>query len=165
MSISSKLRAAILDDLAGNGLQTLAERDRLLAPVRLEVADHDVDAAPLQLVGFGQHLVGLADASGVAQEHLEPAPFPWLARGRSLRKHAHVDAFGVADQPVERRAAKTIAPAPLEVVSDEDLRDALLLRVVEDRLDRVLSFQDFDVRLLRARERRIALERHAIFVR
>ena len=120
-------RAAVLDDLAGNGFQILAERDRFLAAVRLEVADDDVDAAPFQLVGFRQHLVGLADARGVAQEHLEPAAFPRLVGGRSLRKHANVDAFGVADQPVERRAAETVAPAAAEVVADEDLRDALLL--------------------------------------
>ena len=70
--------AAVLDEPTWNRLQPFDQRDRFLAPVRLEVADDDVDAAPLQLAGFGQHLVGLADAGGVAEEHLQAsacAPF------------------------------------------------------------------------------------------
>ena len=99
-------RAAVLDDLSRNGLQSFAQRDRFLPAVRLEVADDDVDATALQLVGLRQHLVGLADTRGVAEEDLQPAARPARWR-RSLRKHANVDAFGIANQPVERRAAET----------------------------------------------------------
>ena len=66
-------RAAVLDDLARDGLQPLGQRDGVLAPVRLEVADHDVDALrACSSLRLGQHLIGLADAGGVAQEDLEP---------------------------------------------------------------------------------------------
>src|SRR5262249_44152082 len=41
--------------------------------VRLEIRDHDVDAALLQLVRLRQHLVRLADAGGVAEKDLQAA--------------------------------------------------------------------------------------------
>src|SRR5262249_4042557 len=65
--------AAVLDDRARHHLEAVDERDRLFAAVRLEVADDDVDALPLQLARLGEHLVGLADAGGVAEEDLEAA--------------------------------------------------------------------------------------------
>ena len=55
------------------------------------------------------------------------------------------------------------APAAAEVVADEDLRDAVGARVLEDRRDGILAFEGLDVRLLRARQRHVALERHPIF--
>src|SRR5215475_13542034 len=42
----------------------------------LEIADHDVDATPLELVRLGQHLVRLADAGRVAEKDLQMAPGP-----------------------------------------------------------------------------------------
>ena len=41
--------------------------------VRLEVPDDDVDAVAGHRAGLGEHLVRLADAGRVAEEHLEPA--------------------------------------------------------------------------------------------
>src|SRR5262249_4530231 len=64
-------RAAILDDTARHHLEAVDERDRLLAAVRLEVADDDIDAAALELARLHEHLIGLADARRVAEEHLE----------------------------------------------------------------------------------------------
>ena len=46
-----------------------------------------------------------------------------------------------------------------------DLRDALRARVIENYRDRVLPFQRRHVRLLRARQRDVAVERHPVFGR
>ena len=54
-------------------LEALEQGLGLGAPVRLDVADDDVDAARLQHARFFQHLVGLADARGGAEEDLELA--------------------------------------------------------------------------------------------
>ena len=64
--------SAVLDRLSGNGFQAFAQRDRLPPSVRLEVADDDVNAALFELVGFRQHLVGLADTRRIAQKDFEP---------------------------------------------------------------------------------------------
>ncbi len=71
VSISSKSRAAIIDFAPRNDLQTLRLRDRILAAVRLEITDHDVDALALELLRLFQHLIGFADAGGVAQEDFQ----------------------------------------------------------------------------------------------
>ena len=116
-----KERAAILDLLPGNDLQAFGFRDRLLAAVRLEIADHDVDAGSLQLLSLFQHLVGLADAGGIAHEDLQ---FPALLfRHLLLGEHAHVHAVAFPDQLVERAAPESRESGAL-AVSDEELRDA-----------------------------------------
>src|SRR6185295_9281332 len=51
----------------------LDQRRRLGAPVRLDEAEHDVDAALLEGVRLLQHAVGLADSGGEAEVDLEPA--------------------------------------------------------------------------------------------
>ena len=60
--------AAVLDAAARHRLEPLGERRRLRPIVRLEVADHDVDALGLRLPALEQHAVGLADAGGRAEE-------------------------------------------------------------------------------------------------
>ena len=48
------------------------QRLGLLAPVRLDETDHDVDAACLERVRLLQHAVGLADAGGEPDVELQP---------------------------------------------------------------------------------------------
>ncbi len=74
-----ELCAAMLEDSARNEFEAGGLRDGFGAPVRLEVADDDVDAFELKFLRLGQHLVGLADAGGVAEENLEFAPFFFFA--------------------------------------------------------------------------------------
>ena len=62
---------AIVDLAPRNNLQTLRLCDGVLAAVRLEIADHHVVPLALQLLRFFQHLIGLADAGGIAQKDLE----------------------------------------------------------------------------------------------
>ena len=71
VSISSKAVLLYGNCAARDELQALGHGDGLLAAVRLEVADDDVDALPLQFLRLVQHAVGLADAGGVAQVDLE----------------------------------------------------------------------------------------------
>ena len=49
-------------------LEALGERGRLGPVVRLEVADHDVDALPRGLLALLQHPVGLADPGRHAEQ-------------------------------------------------------------------------------------------------
>src|SRR3954453_10429586 len=65
--------AAVRDRLARNGLQSLGQRHRLWPRVRLEVADHEVNAALAQVPGKREHLERLADARGVAEKNGEPS--------------------------------------------------------------------------------------------
>ena len=51
-------------------LEPLGQRNRLLPSVRLEIADHDVDAGAVQIMRLAQHLVGLSYSGGVAQKDL-----------------------------------------------------------------------------------------------
>ncbi len=66
-------RAAVAHFEVGQPLQPLQQRLGVGAPVRLDVADHHVDALRLQRVRLLQHRVGLADAGGGAEEDLQPA--------------------------------------------------------------------------------------------
>ena len=74
-------------------------------------------------MGLAQHLIGLADARGIAQENLEPSR--GAVRLVSLRKHADVDAVGVADESIQWSAAEPVPPPASQVVADEDLRDGV----------------------------------------
>ena len=62
----------------GTDLQPLDQRRRLLAAVRLDEPDHDVDAALLERVRLFQHAVGLADARREADVQLQPAALALL---------------------------------------------------------------------------------------
>ncbi len=112
-----ELRAAVLVDSARDELEALGLRDGFGAAVGLEVADDDIDAFVLQLLGLRQHLIGLADARRVAEKDFEFAAFLICARrGPSacvpscrlplcrlqarVGKYAHVHAFGLFDQSI-----------------------------------------------------------------
>ena len=63
----------VFEPLARQNFEALQQRFRLRPPVGLDHADHDIGAG----LQFGmralQHLIGLADAGGGADENLEPA--------------------------------------------------------------------------------------------
>ena len=61
------------DVSARDDLQTLDERHRVLAAVRLEISHDDVHAAILELVRLREHLKGLADTGSIAQKNLQSA--------------------------------------------------------------------------------------------
>lgn len=66
-------RSSVLDLAPRNDLQALGLDDGVLAPVRLEITHNDVHTLVLQLMGFVQHLISLADARSVTQEDLKCA--------------------------------------------------------------------------------------------
>ena len=68
--------------LRGRIVEAVEQGLGLLAAVGLDDADDDVD--PVARLGAGrlQHLVGLADAGGGADEDLQPADMLLLAPGR-----------------------------------------------------------------------------------
>jgi hypothetical protein len=61
-------------DAAGRDLQAGGAVLGGPPPVRLQVADHHVHAGRLEVTCLAEHGVGLADAGGRAEEHLEPSP-------------------------------------------------------------------------------------------
>ena len=67
----------------GHRHQPRGARDGVLAPMRLEVADHDVGAFLRGLLRFFQHAIGLPDPGGITQENREfpPAALWIVARG------------------------------------------------------------------------------------
>ena len=121
--------------------------------------------ARLQLLRFGQHLIGLAHAGGVAEKHLQASAICRCRLGHQCGKHANVDAVGLGDQAIEQRAGELAHPAALQVVADEELRDAVPPRVVQDRADGIVGVEDVDMCLLRPGEHHVAIERHAILGR
>ena len=60
--------------LRGHGRQAFDERRGVGATVRLDKAEHHVDAAALQRVRLLEHAVGLAHARREPDVQLEPAP-------------------------------------------------------------------------------------------
>src|SRR3954468_7405769 len=85
--------ALVVEPLAGNHLQSVEERLRLFAPMRLDDADHDVVAVLFPGARLLQHLVGLADAGSGADENLEPAGSALLSPGgleQGLRRRSLV---------------------------------------------------------------------------
>ena len=73
VSISRNSHAAILRDERRHGLQVADLRGGFGPGVRLDVADHHVDSAPLEPVTLDEHLEGLAHARARAQVDLELA--------------------------------------------------------------------------------------------
>ena len=73
----------------GTASSSLRQGDRLLPTVGLKIADDDIDATAPELVGFRQHLVGLADACGVAEKHPQPAASSGVAGPRAPRSLSH----------------------------------------------------------------------------
>ena len=116
VSISSNARAGVGQrSRRGIDLQTLGLGDGLLAAVRLEVADDDVDALLPQLLRLVEHPVGLAHAGGIAQVDFELASArvsltrsPGCGKRRTSKLSARID------QPVDRAAPKAAGAVPLE---------------------------------------------------
>ena len=65
---------AVGDLTARQDLEPLEQRRRLRTSVRLDAADHHVDALRLQAQGGLQHREGLADPGRVAEEDLQGGP-------------------------------------------------------------------------------------------
>ena len=63
---------AVGDPAPGDDLEAADEGGGLGAAVGLDDADHHVDAVAAQRLAGGQHLPGLADAGGGAEEDLQP---------------------------------------------------------------------------------------------
>ena len=63
--------AAVLDARARNLLEPLDQRRGLGAAVRLDEAEHDLDAAPLERLRLLEHAIGLADAGSEADVQLQ----------------------------------------------------------------------------------------------
>ena len=72
----------VLDPLARDDFEALQQRLGLGPPVGLDHADHDIGAGLELGMRALQHLIGLADAGGGADENLEPAGAAVLAPGR-----------------------------------------------------------------------------------
>ena len=110
--------------------------------MRLEIADHNIYARSFQSLSFFQHLVCLSDARGVAHENLE---FPALLFSHFLLgEQAHVHAVAFPYQFVERAAFESRKSGAL-TMSDEKLRNPPGSGELEERVCRVVSFQNFDV--------------------
>ncbi len=75
-----------------------------------------------------------------------------ILSSRSVREYANVDAFGAADQAIERAPAKPGAPVSPDVVPEKDLRDAVATGVVENRLHGVGPVQNIDCGALGPRQ-------------
>ena len=73
----------VFDALARDDLEPVEQRLGLLAAMRLDDADDDVDALLQPGARLLQHLIGLADAGRRAEEDLEPAGAAFLAFARS----------------------------------------------------------------------------------
>ena len=68
----------VLDTPPRNDFEPLQQRLRLFAAVRLDNADNNIVAVLLSRSGLLQHLIGLADARGGADEDLQPAGTAFL---------------------------------------------------------------------------------------
>ena len=75
----------------GNRLESLEQPLGFRAPVRLDIADDDVDAFGLLAPRRLEHRVGLADAGRRAEEDLQLA----AARGPLLRLHVREQGIGI----------------------------------------------------------------------
>src|ERR1035438_2299404 len=68
-----ELGAGVGDDAARHDFEAIDFGDGLLAPVRFEVADGDVDARGAERLRLVEHAVGFADAGGISQVDFELA--------------------------------------------------------------------------------------------
>ena len=127
--------AAILDLAPRHVLEARDELRGLGAAVRLDEAEHDVDAALLERVRLLEHAVGLADAGGEADVELEPpalAPLDeleevfgtlvgWLPHcGRLARRPAELAVEReVQQEHVDARLAEEAEVAALDRALDD----------------------------------------------
>ena len=86
----------VLDPLARHDLEAVQQRLGLGAPMGLDDADHHIGAGLLPGMRALQHLVGLADAGGGADENLQPAGAAVLAPGCFQQGFRRGALFGIA---------------------------------------------------------------------
>ena len=101
--------ALVFEPPARNDLEALQQRFRLLAAVGLDDADDDVVAVLLAGAGLLQHLVGLADAGGGADENPQLADALFLPPGRFEQGLRRWSLISVA--PLFRHQGSCIPPA------------------------------------------------------
>ncbi len=68
-----KSRRSVPAGLGGNHFESHSFRHRVFPSVWLKVANHDVSPLSLDLLSIFKHAVGLANASGITQIHVQPA--------------------------------------------------------------------------------------------
>ena len=86
----------VLDPLARHDLEAVQQRLGLGPAMGLDDADHDIGAGLLFGMRALQHLVGLADAGGGADENLQPAGAAVLAPGCFQQGFRRGALFGIA---------------------------------------------------------------------
>ena len=97
--------AAVFDLRRGTTSRPSISASVSCAPVRLDEADHHVDAALLERVRLLQHAVGLADAGGEADVELEPAALPLLDQLQEVLRRGRLavwSGIGVARDSTSR---------------------------------------------------------------
>ena len=115
-----------------------------LRPMGFEVADDDVDALGAKCLRLVEHAVGLADAGGVAQVDLETGRGAFMSVPR-VGEEADVEIFGRVDQLLDGTAVALR-------VAEEELRDALLMRELEQGLREIAALQAMHLRADFARQ-------------
>ena len=126
MSISSNREPRYSIFLPRYGLQPLGFRDRFLAAVRLEIADDHVDAGRFQLLRLFQHLVGLADARGIA--HVDLQFSARCCSGMSIGETRARPCRGLPRSACPAGCPEARA-SPALAVADEQLRDPAVARI------------------------------------
>ena len=58
-----------------------------------------------------------------------------------MRKYPHIDVICAANQPIERRTSEPFPPLLARAVADENLRDAVFVRELQQSLDGVLKLR------------------------
>ena len=150
-----------------NRLEPLGQRDRVGA-ARAARSSRSTTSMPRwrSSCASRQHLVGLADAGGVAEKDLQPS-----ARGvQSSRRQCGKTRTSMPSASRISRSSRlpvsARAPRPAEVVADEELRDAVRAREVENRGDRIAGRRGSTTcGLLGARQHDVARERRPILRR
>ena len=108
-----QLDAAIGEAPARQDFEPFDERGGLLATVRLDQADHHVDAFGLLLARRRQHRVGLAHAGAGAEEDPEAAAH----RGRLLAFHSREQLVGIGAGVFHLGPAAARTPAAAQISS------------------------------------------------
>ncbi len=104
--------APVLDAAPRDDRQILQPRFGVGAAVRLDEADHDIDALPTEGMGVFDHRIGLADTGGSADVDAEARALRRLQlRQRLLAR----DASGIRHQGIVARAQRRSAAALYEL--------------------------------------------------
>jgi hypothetical protein len=86
----------VFEPLAREHFEALQQRLGLRPSMGLDHADHDIDSRLKPGMGALQHLIGLADAGGGADEDFQPAGLTVLAPGRFQQGFRRRTLFGIA---------------------------------------------------------------------